>query len=83
MSKKSFNFLKTINPSFRKKIDGCYANFAILLDKYKKHLSETPKEETKSPADFLKQDLLLEMMVKDFNCYQEVLLAMETYAKNN
>jgi len=84
MSEKSVIFLKNnVNLGTRRKIDGCYANLITLLDDYEKHCIETSKEMVKTPADFLKQDFLLEMMAKDFDCYQDVLELMSTYIKTN
>jgi hypothetical protein len=81
MAETSFDFLNRQNPVFRKKIDGCFVGFAELLDKYLKHVSETPKQSRK-PADvFLSDDLLLEMMINDFGCHDEAIQAMEEYAK--
>jgi len=84
MSEKSLIFLKNnLNPDTRRKVDGCYANLITFLDDYKNHCMETAKETTKTPADFLKKDFLLEMMVKDFNCYQDVLELMGNYVKTD
>ena len=77
----SYDFLNEANPSFRKKGDGCYSGVAIMMEKYKSHIKETPTEKQKSPKEFLKQDFLLEMMTKDFGCYDDVLWAMKEWAK--
>lgn len=76
----SFDFLKGVNPSFRRKIDGCYANVAIIMEEYKVHIKETSVDEQNSPEEFLKKDFLLERMTKDFDCYDDVLWAMKEWA---
>ena len=79
--KPSFEFLNEADPSFRRKVDGCFVGVASIMDKYRTHVKETVEENQKSPSDFLKEDFLLEMMVKDFDCYESVLHIMGEYSK--
>lgn len=82
MAKTSFEFLNGADPIFRRKIDSCFVSVATMLDKYKKHVADTTNENRKSASDFLKEeDSLLEMMVKDFDCYESVLYAMKKYSE--
>lgn len=79
---KAMDFIKNGDPTFRRKIDGCLVGFSIIMDKYRAHVAETSKEERKTPAEFLKNDFLHEMMIKDFGCYESALYVMEKYAEN-
>jgi len=78
--KTSFEFLDNTDPIFRRKVDGCFVGVASMMDKYRKHVTENTKENQLSASDFLKEDFLLEMMTKDFDCYESVLHIMEKYA---
>ena len=75
------DFIKNGDPTFRRKIDGCLVGFSMMLDEYRQHITETPKEEQKTPQEFLSNDVVLEMMVKDFDCYESALQVMKTYAE--
>jgi hypothetical protein len=77
----AMDYIKNGDPTFRRKIDGCLVGFSDVMDKYRKHIEETIKENQKTPSDFLKEDFLLEMMIKDFDCYESALYVMKTYAE--
>ncbi len=81
MSNQATNFIKNGDPTFRRKIDGCLIVFSSMMDMYREHIIETPKEEQKTPSVFLSNDSLLEMMIKDFDCYESALHVMKKYSE--
>ncbi|MDQ5971093.1 MAG: hypothetical protein QG566_39 [Patescibacteria group bacterium] len=81
MSSQAMDFIKNGDPTFRRKIDGCLVSFSSMMDTYRKHIIETPKEEQKAPSEFLSNDYILEMMIKDFDCHDSALHVMKKYSE--
>jgi hypothetical protein len=81
MAQTSFEFIDASDLIFRKKIEGCYVSIAKIMDKYRKHVAENTKENQKNASDFLKEDFLLNIMVDDFDCREDVVSIMKEYAE--
>lgn len=75
------DYIKNGDQSFRRKIDGCLVGFADMIDKYRKHISETEEGKRKTPEEFLSSDFLLEMMIKDYGCYENAISVMKVYSE--
>lgn len=81
--KTSYEFLDQSDPTFRRKIEPMYVSIANLLDKYKEHTENTPKESQMSPEDFLNKNdyFIIKMFSDEIGCYNSILYCMRKFVE--